>query len=209
FIIRGIGLRTPELTKFTNRLYYPSFVDEFYETPPEGREQLLREMKRTNYASTMPDLVEALYADLYLDRLTGAKQRRIQSLTEVTGASQVDDELILELTDVKTGAKSSLTRDLVFLGTGYRREMPALIRKLGATLGLSRFDVTRRYRLVTGDPSDAACYLQGVNESTHGIAASLLSIAAHRAADITADILAHRAAAGDGRPLAVRGAQSR
>src|SRR5690606_41566341 len=49
--------------------------------------------------------------------------------------------------------------------------------------------------------SDAACYLQGVNESTHGIADSLLSIAAHRAADITADILAHRAAAGDGRPL--------
>src|SRR5690606_20042527 len=57
--------------------------------------------------------------------------------------------------------------------------------------------------------SDAACYLQGVNESTHGIADSLLSIAAHRAADITADILAHRAAAGDGRPLAARGAQSR
>lgn len=209
FIIRGIGLRTPELTKFTNQLYYASFVDEFYATPPEGREQLLREMKRTNYASTMPDLLEALYTDLYLDRLTGAQHRRIVPMTQVTGAREVDDEVVLELTDARTGAVSALARDLVFLGTGYRREMPGLIAKLGAALGLERMDVSRQYRLVTGDPSDAACYLQGVNESTHGIADSLLSIAAHRAADITADILAHRGAESDGRPLAVRGAEPR
>lgn len=209
FIIRGIGLRTPELTKFTNQLYYASFVDEFYATPPEGREQLLREMKRTNYASTMPDLLEALYADLYLDRLTGAQHRRIVPMTQVTGAREVDDEVVLGLTDTRTGAVSTLARDLVFLGTGYRREMPGLIAKLGAALGLERMDVSRQYRLVTGDPSDAACYLQGVNESTHGIADSLLSIAAHRAADITADILAHRGAESDGRPLAVRGAEPR
>ena len=209
FIIRGIGLRTPELTKFTNQLYYASFVDEFYATPPEGREQLLREMKRTNYASTMPDLLEALYTDLYLDRLTGAQHRRIMSMTQVTGAREVDDEVVLGLTDTRTGAVSTLARDLVFLGTGYRREMPGLIAKLGAALGLERMDVSRQYRLVTGDPSDAACYLQGVNESTHGIADSLLSIAAHRAADITADILAHRDAESDGRPLAVRGAEPR
>lgn len=209
FIIRGIGLRTPELTKFTNQLYYASFVDEFYATPPEGREQLLREMKRTNYASTMPDLLEALYTDLYLDRLTGAQHRRIMSMTQVTGAREVDDEVVLGLTDTRTGAVSTLARDLVFLGTGYRREMPGLIAKLGAALGLERMDVSRQYRLVTGDPSDAACYLQGVNESTHGIADSLLSIAAHRAADITADILAHRGAESDGRPLAVRGAEPR
>jgi L-ornithine N5-oxygenase len=64
---------------------------------------------------------------------------------------------------------------------------------------------------VTGDPSpsEAACYLQGVNEATHGIADSLLSVAAHRAADITADLLAHRAGAGDPRPLATRGAEPR
>jgi L-ornithine N5-oxygenase len=211
FIMRGIGLRAPELTKFTNQLYFPSFVDEFYQAQPEGRAQILRDMERTNYASTMPDLLENLYTDQYLDRLTGQRQRRIVTLSEVTAAREVDDELVLELTDRKTGAVSVLPRDLVFLGTGFRREMPGLVRALGASLGLDRIDVSRRYRLVTGDPSpsEAACYLQGVNEATHGIADSLLSVAAHRAADITADLLAHRAGAGDPRPLATRGAEPR
>jgi L-ornithine N5-oxygenase len=194
-VMRGIGLRAPELTKFTNELYYPSFVDELYGARPEGREQILQDMERTNYSSTMPDLLESLYADRYLDRLTGTHRRRFLPLSEVTGARMAGGELLLELTDRKTGTTSVLPRDLVFLGTGFRREMPPLIRRLAARLGLDRVEVSRRYRLVTGDPSEPACYLQGVNEATHGIADSLLSIAAHRAADITADILAHRVGA--------------
>jgi L-ornithine N5-oxygenase len=200
FIMRSIGLRADELTKFTNELYYPSFVDDFFAARPESRGQILAEMERTNYRSTAPDLLESLYADLYLDRLTGRHRRRMVTLTDVTGAREVNDELVLELTDRKTGATSTLHRDLVFLGTGFRREMPALVRALAGTLGLEQVTVDRNYRLVTGDPSEPACYLQGVNETTHGIADSLLSIAAHRAADITGDILAHRLAAADGRP---------
>jgi L-ornithine N5-oxygenase len=52
--------------------------------------------------------------------------------------------------------------------------------------------VTRNYRLVLDGPATAACYLQGVNESTHGIADSLLSVLAHRSAEIVGDILARR-----------------
>jgi len=52
--------------------------------------------------------------------------------------------------------------------------------------------VTRQYRLKLGEPSDAGCYLQGVNEATHGIADSLLSVLGNRAAAITEDIIAGR-----------------
>ena len=52
--------------------------------------------------------------------------------------------------------------------------------------------MTRNYRLNTGRAT-AGCYLQGVNEATHGIADSLLTVLAVRAADITRDILADRA----------------
>jgi L-ornithine N5-oxygenase len=191
-IMRSIGLRHDELTKFTNELYYPSFVDEFFSARPEGRVQILAEMERTNYSSTAPDLLETLYAGLYLDKLTGQNRRRIMTLTDVDAVREVSDELVLELTDRKTGATSTLHRDLVFLGTGFVREMPGLVRRLAADLGLDRITVDRRYRLVIGDPSEPACYLQGLNETTHGLSDSLLSIAAHRAQDITGDILAHR-----------------
>ena len=39
---------------------------------------------------------------------------------------------------------------------------------------------TRAYRLILDEPSTAACYLRGINEATHGIGDSLLSVLAHR-----------------------------
>jgi L-ornithine N5-oxygenase len=200
WVMRSIGLKEYDTNKFVNELFYPSFVDEFFQARPEGREQILREMHRTNYSGVAAALVERLYGDLYLDRLTHRDQKRLVTMAEITAARAEPDELVLELTDRRTGAVTELRRDLVFLGTGFVREMPALIRRLASSLGLERVEVGRRYRLVLDEPAAAACYLQGVNEATHGIADSLLSMIAHRAADITADILAHRrAAVGDDR----------
>ncbi len=199
WIMRSITLRSYEaLNQFTNELYYPSFVDSFFEALPEGREQILQEMHRTNYSGVTPALLAELYADFYLDRLNGRQRKRIVGMTDLTGARAVDDEIALELTDRRTGAVTELRRDLVFLGTGFAREMPALVRGLAAHLGLDTITVNRRYRLNLAGPASAACYLQGVNEATHGIADSLLSVLASRAEDITRDILAHRRPAPDG-----------
>jgi len=74
--------------------------------------------------------------------------------------------------------------------------MPRLVRDLADDLGLDRVDVTRQYRLdlngTGGEGSSAACYLQGVNEETHGISDSLLSVLAQRSEEICRDIVAHR-----------------
>ena len=198
WLIRSIGLRKYDTNKFVNELFYPSFIDDFYHARPEGRAQILREMHRTNYSGVAASLLERLYSDLYLDRLTNRDGRRVVTLAEITGAREADGEVVLELTDRRTGTATELRRDLVFLGTGFVRQMPALIRRLATTLGLPGIEVTRRYRLVLPGPASAACYLQGVNEATHGIADSLLSVLAHRAADIANDILAHRRDAVDG-----------
>jgi len=195
WIMRSITLRAYEANnKFTNELYYPSFIDAFFEARPEGRAQIMAEMHRTNYSGIAPGLLEDLYTDFYLDRLHGRDRKRIIGMTDLTGARAVADEIALELTDRRTGAVSELRRDLVFLGTGFVREMPALVRGLAAGLGLDAVSVGRRYRLDPAGPATAACYLQGVNEATHGIADSLLSVLASRAGEITRDILAHRAA---------------
>jgi L-ornithine N5-oxygenase len=71
--------------------------------------------------------------------------------------------------------------------------MLALLRRLGAELGLAEIAVNRQFRLLLDEPSPAACYLLGLNEATHGIADSLLSVVANRSADAVADILTQRA----------------
>jgi L-ornithine N5-oxygenase len=201
WLMRSIGIGAYEKTKFTNELYYPSVVDDFFAAKPAARQQLLREMYRTNYSGIEPPFVEDLYCETYLDRLSKQTRKRIVTMTDITAAEATDDEVILELSDRMSGLSSELRVDLIFLGTGFAGEMPALIRRLGDALSLSHIQVSRQYRLVIDTPSTAACYLQGVNEATHGIADTLLSVIACRAGEIVTDILGHRAMS-DPAPLA-------
>ncbi|MEU4605562.1 SidA/IucD/PvdA family monooxygenase [Kribbella sp. NPDC023972] len=193
WLMRSIGLSSDQSSKFTNELYYPSFVGEFYDAQPAAREQILRELYRTNYSVVTPPMLEHLYADLYLDRFNERTDRRLVTMVDITAAHESGDEVVLELKDRRTGAVTELRRDLVFLGTGFDTRMPRLVRDLANSLELDRIDVSREYRLELGADSPAACYLQGVNEETHGISDSLLSVLAQRAEEICRDIVAHRA----------------
>jgi len=192
-VMRSVGLNNYESSKFTNELYYPTFTDDFFAAQPLAREQLLREMHRTNYSGLAPQLLDALYRQLYQERLVGKRRMQIITMTDLTAARMDSDEVVLELTDRKTGAITELRCDLVLLGTGFVPQMPRMIRRLGEALGIERVDVTRNYRLITDGKATAACYLQGVNEATHGIADSLLSVLAKRTSEIAGDILACRA----------------
>jgi len=193
WIMRSIGPVPYEMGKFNNELYYPSFTGEFFAALPEGREQILREMHRTNYSGVAPDLLESLYDDFYLDRLAGLDRKRMITMADVTAARDEAGEAVLELTDRKNGAVSTVRADLVFLGTGFARQMPAIVSGLGAALGLREIAVSRNYQLALHETAAAACYLLGLNEATHGIADSLLSVLASRAADTASDLIAHRA----------------
>lgn len=192
WIMRSVGLTADQSSKFTNELYYPSYVDEFFTYPADGRALVLKELYKTNYSCITPPMLQSLYTDFYLDRLGGRSDRRLVTLTDITAAREQDGEVVLELTDRRTGEVSELRRDLVFLGTGFAWHTPRLVRALADAAGLDEVRVTRRYRMALDVPSPAACYLQGVNEATHGIGDSLLSVLARRAYDIVQDILEHR-----------------
>jgi L-ornithine N5-oxygenase len=193
-VMRSVGLNHYETSKFNNELYFPSFVDQFHTARPEARRQMLAEMRHTNYAGLAPDTIDWLYRQFYLDRLSGRSRLQMITMHDITAARDDGDEVALELTDRRTGAAQELRADLVLLGTGFSAEMPSLVRRLADSIGLPKIKVTRDYRLVIDRPSTAACYLHGVNEATHGIADTLLSVLAFRASDIIQDILPRRAA---------------
>ncbi|MEV0993291.1 L-lysine 6-monooxygenase, partial [Streptomyces sp. NPDC049949] len=77
--------------------------------------------------------------------------------------------------------------------TGYDPRKPALVRELAARVGIDEVEVSRAHRVELGESAWGAVYLQGVNEETHGIADSLISVLAHRSRDILTDLLARRA----------------
>ncbi|RKT54852.1 lysine N(6)-hydroxylase/L-ornithine N(5)-oxygenase family protein [Saccharothrix australiensis] len=193
-VMRSIGLNGYESSKFTNELFYPSFVDTFNAALPDAREQLLQEMHRTNYSGLAPSMLDNLYRTMYLEKLTGAERLRMITMAEVPDARLDGDEVVLTLLDRKSGVAEELRCDVVMLGTGFVKRMPALTRSLAAAVGVDDFTVTRHYRMTLPDSVDARVYLQGVNESTHGIADSLISVLAVRAGEIVGDLLAGRPA---------------
>lgn len=191
-VVRSVGPQNYQTSKFVNELFYPSFVDRFYDSPPEVRRQLLDEMRLTNYAGAAPPFLENMYSMLYQQRGLGGQQSQVRTLTEVVGARVADDEVVLDLRDRTSGKVEPLHCDLVLLGTGFDQRMPAMVRDLVDQVGLSEISVSRCYRVDLGHSAWGAMYLQGVNEATHGIADSLISVLAHRSRDIVADLLARR-----------------
>jgi L-ornithine N5-oxygenase len=196
WIVRAIGLPVLQSSRFTNEIYFPSFVDRVYGATPERREQIRREVHRTMYSGISPDLIDTLYDERYVARLNGRERAGMTTFANVVAAREEGEEVVLELEDRGTGEITELRRDLVFLGTGFSRAMPARVRRLAGSLGLDRISVNRQYRLELDEPTDAACYLQGVNELTHGISDSLLSVLPMRSADTVRDIVARRPTSG-------------
>lgn len=191
-IMRSIGLQNYQTSKFGNELFYSSFIDEFYTMLPEARTQVLEEMHQTNYAGLAPPFLDELYSMIYQQKMLGQKRSTVTPLVDVVSARMDGDEVVLDLRDRKSDKVEPLRCDMVFLGTGFDSRMPALVRDLADRVGLDDLNVSRRYRVDLGDSAWGAIYLQGVNEATHGIADSLISVLAHRSEDITADLLHRR-----------------
>jgi L-ornithine N5-oxygenase len=191
-IIRSVGLEYYQTSKFTNELYFPSFTDEFFTAPPDARRQILHDMRQTNYAGVTPGMLDTLYRQMYLERLTGTKRLRMISMVDVTAARMDGDEVVLTLSDRMGRETEQLHCDLVLLGTGFEPTAPPMVRQLADVAGVAEIAVSRAYRMLTPPEVTAACYLQGTNEDSHGIADSLMSVLAIRAAEIVEDVLAHR-----------------
>ncbi|BCJ51444.1 L-ornithine N(5)-monooxygenase [Actinoplanes sp. NBRC 14428] len=196
-LLRSIGLKDYQTSKFVNELFFPSFVDDFYAMPPKARARVLDEMHLTNYAGLAPPFLDELYTMIYRQRMLGRPVSAVRPLTEVV-AARVEalpgggEEVVLEVRDLRCDAVEEVRCDAVFLGTGFDPRMPAIVRRLAEAVALPEITVNRDYRVDLGAGATGGLYLQGVNEATHGISDSLISVLAQRSADIARDMMARR-----------------
>jgi L-ornithine N5-oxygenase len=139
-----------------------------------------------------PEMLDTLFQQIYLERLTGSQRLSIVTMSEVVSSEVSDGEVVLTIQDHMHDRIEEMRCDVVLLGTGFEPRMPWLVRSLMDSIGVAESSVSRAYRMSTPPGITAGCYLQGVNEVTHGIADSLISVLAVRSGDIVEDILAHR-----------------
>lgn len=191
-VFNRFGYSPADDSPYANRIFDPEVVDELHAAPIGERERLLALHRGTNYSVVAPELIEALYATEYRERVHGRRRLFMRRASEILSADETANGIEVEVRSNLDGLTDTLTCDAVVLATGFE---PAPLQPLLGDLAPSvapLLSVSRDYRLPTPADVVADIYLQGGTEKTHGLTASLLSNAAVRAGEILTSILERR-----------------
>jgi L-ornithine N5-monooxygenase len=175
--------------------------------------------RATNYGVVRIELIEKIFNDIYMQKIKsrdeGTWQQRIfprREIVQVDG-SAADGRLGLHLRSVDKQDSSSgnddkeiLHVDALIVATGYTRnaheKILAQMQHLQPPESSNRWQVNRDYSLALDRnkvSSGTGIWLQGCNESTHGISDSLLSVLATRSGEIVESIFSDSTTTGSRR----------
>ncbi len=182
-ILRGSSLKPADDSPFVNEIFSPSFTDLIFGQATAERERLIREYHNTNYSVVDLDLIERIYGILYRQKVSGNARHAVRCLCAVESASAAGQGIELSLKDLASGATAKRTYDAVILATGYERQAHRqLLEPLAAYL--NEYQVGRDYRLLAAPGFQAAVYMQGFCQASHGLSDTLLSVLPIRAEEI-------------------------
>lgn len=180
-IQRGFGFRLKDTSPFSDRVYFPEFVDYFYGLSPEGKANISKQLRATNYSSADADVIDALYVRVHEERLAGRDRFRLLNNTSVLSTTgKANGRVRLELKEVNTGELSRVDLDVVVLATGFLdlsegatgEALPKLLAPFRDSLKTDVHGVlhVERDYLVRGtNPQIPPLYLNGLCESSHGL----------------------------------------
>lgn len=189
-LMRSVGLVPYGGSKFTNALYSNDFVDSFYDAPEETRSQVLAAMRDSNYAGSTPSTLESLFRFHYLQRMDCQDRAQIHTQCHVQHVEVQGERIAMHWTSGHDSEPCHDSFDLVVLGTGYKNELPALLATAVRSLGIDELGVNRHYRAGVPCAPGASLHVLGVNEATHGISDTLLSVVGFRAKRVLDDLRA-------------------
>ncbi|KAL2072016.1 hypothetical protein VTL71DRAFT_11359 [Oculimacula yallundae] len=200
-VIKGTALRPSDDSPFVNEVFDPERVDGIYAEGAELRAQRIKADKATNYGVVRLGLLEHLYERFYMQRLKSEDERdwqvKLKTNRQVVRSKEVDGKLLLSfgkvVDDAAVQADEDLLVDAVFVATGYERNAhEGMLIKTRDLLSetareLKKFPVRRDYKIAFDEnkvAANAGVWLQGCNESTHGLSDTLLSILAVRGGEL-------------------------
>ena len=197
-IQRGYGFRLKDTSQFSEHVYFPSFVDHYYNSSAEAKKNINRHLHYTNYSAADADVISELYVGIYEDKLQGKNRITIKSFSDIEACTATGHSYSLTLLDTQAGTTEQLPElDAVVLATGFRNlgtgaqdeRFPSILRDLAESLDCDAQGVIRigrDYRLSARAGCNLpALYLNGLCESSHGYGdAGSFSLLSLRARDI-------------------------
>lgn len=194
-----------------NEIFNPERIDGFYATTDDERQRSIASDRATNYGVVRMELIERIYHDMYMQKVKSKSQddwrRVILPQREITQVDQAaaDGRLAVHIRSIQKQGNNIMENEVLHLdalviATGYTRDthgkLCAPIEHLkpsNANTGpeANGWKVNRDYSLVLDRDKvswGTNIWLQGCNESTHGISDSLLSVLATRSGEMVESI---------------------
>jgi L-ornithine N5-monooxygenase len=195
-IIKGSALRPSDDSPFVNEVFNPDRVDGIFRQGADERGKGIKADRATNYGVVRLDMLEHLYEQLYFQRMKNPNEEewriRVRANRQVVESREdKNGKLVLKLgkladdgSEEKGGEE--LVVDAVFVATGYMRNahedmlkktrglLPAAFQSEG-----TKIPIRRDYRIDFDGKrvaENAGVWLQGCNESTHGVSFLLNSV---------------------------------
>ncbi|WP_137820268.1 lysine N(6)-hydroxylase/L-ornithine N(5)-oxygenase family protein [Pseudomonas sp. 2FG] len=195
---RGYGFRLKDTSQFSEHVYFPAFVDQYYNSSAEAKKNINRHLHYTNYSAADADVISELYVGMYEDKLQGKDRITIKNLSEIQSCTPSAQGYTLTVLGTQGQTAEQLPDlDAIVLATGFRNlgtgaqdeRFPAILRDLAESLDCDAQGVIRigrDYRLSARKGySLPALYLNGLCESSHGYGdAGSFSLLSLRARDI-------------------------
>ncbi|MFC9842348.1 lysine N(6)-hydroxylase/L-ornithine N(5)-oxygenase family protein [Streptomyces sp. NPDC060223] len=188
------GYTPADDSPFANRIFDPEAVDVYFGAPSEVKQSLVDYHRSTNYSVVDMDLIEALYATAYREKVHGRERLRFLNVSRIRDVTNLGERLDVTVEFLPTGERQTLEADLLVHATGYRSQGIGTLLGESAKLCLrddgDAVRVGRDHRVEVAPEVTAGIYLQGGTEHTHGLTSTLLSTTAVRAGEIHDSLVA-------------------
>ncbi|MFE0377459.1 SidA/IucD/PvdA family monooxygenase [Streptomyces inhibens] len=205
-ILRGFGYRQKDLSPFQGEVFFPEFIDYYYDASHKSKSALDHQLRYTNYSAADIDVLTAYHTKLYEQRLDGEYQIQLIRNTDIVSADSSKSGITMELFEQHVGDNGSLEADFVIVATGFvdltdeqgENFLPRVlspVQHLVDRTPLRHARIGRDYRLQPGAGEELPpVYLNGLCETTHGLgdagSFSLVSLRAAAIADSLSKALA-------------------
>lgn len=180
-ISRNFGFRQKDTSPFSDEVYFPSFVDLFFNADQAKKQKLRTELQTTNYSSTDIDVLEQLYVKIYQDKILNRKTIDLKFNTNIKEITPKQKSISLTLANNITEQVEQHDFDLVILATGFldlghgaKCELyPPLCKSFVEQLEIENqvltIDYDYRVNLPKHFMNNHPIYLNGLCESSHGM----------------------------------------
>ena len=200
-ISKSFPFKHKDLSPFTEQIYFPDFVDYFYNAAVEDQRRITSELRRSNYGAADRDVISQLSLRLYEQRLRNEDTIRILRNTVVEDIlrNDVGRSYCLHLREKYSGARATCNVDGIVLATGFRNfgsgeyEEPfhPLLSNVAEFANFRTdggVEIDRSFRLSTDKCRTLPpVFINGLSESSHGFgdagSFSLLSVRSNHIAE--------------------------